>query len=505
MMTGLPELAVSLREAAQIDPPFPSERFSGRGIVICAGGARLFTCAWVAIALLRRRLGCTLPIEVWHMGPDEIGPPMRGLIEELNAEVVDAFAVARRQPVERLGGWELKPYALMHSRFSEVLLLDADNVPVKDPVFLFDCAEYRGTGALFWPDIVRIAPDNPIWEISGLGYRKAPSFESGQMVIDKAKCWRALCLTQWMNQHSEAFYRVLHGDKDTFLIAWLLLGQPHHLMRHRPKLLEGTMCQRDPDGDALFQHRSGAKWILAGSNPQIAGFRLEAECRALLDQLARLWDGRVFNPPVVSDVARRCAAEIAGIREFTWHRVSSDERHIKLLPDHRICSEQELELERYWYVADGADGPELRIEGGGLQVCALRRSDDGVWRGRLLQSPGMPVELMPVAACEASGQAEYRTRDAVIEVLDRVLEAGASLPRDRETVRDLVGALRMLAALDPTVSKSLQDQAGRWPAESARGWAIREALISIVGGTEITPGTNWLSGHFQLGRGYERA
>ena len=106
------ELETRLAAAAAADPPFPEDRFAGRGIVICAGGARLFTCAWVAIALLRRRLACALPIEVWHLGTEELGPPMRGLLEELGAEPVDAFEVAKHHQVERLGGWELKPYAI---------------------------------------------------------------------------------------------------------------------------------------------------------------------------------------------------------------------------------------------------------------------------------------------------------------------------------------------------------------------------------------------------------
>jgi len=46
----------------------------------------------------------------------------------------------------------LKALAILLSRFSHVLLLDADNFPVKDPSFLFDLPAYTETGALFWPD-----------------------------------------------------------------------------------------------------------------------------------------------------------------------------------------------------------------------------------------------------------------------------------------------------------------------------------------------------------------
>ncbi|MGA2960825.1 MAG: hypothetical protein ABSD96_04080, partial [Candidatus Korobacteraceae bacterium] len=334
MSAKLEELKSSLAAAAAADSQFPTGRFEGRGIVICAGGARLFTCAWVCIALLRGKLGCTLPIEVWHLGPEEVGPAMRSLLEDLGAQTVDAFEVAKRHQVQCLGGWELKSYALMHSRFREALFLDADNVPVKDPSYLFERPEFQETGAMFWPDIVRLSRTNQIWTISGVPFYEGASLESGQMVLDKSRCWRALSLAHWMNQHSDAFYEILYGDKDTFLIAWLLLGQPFHAVRHKPKLVDFTLCQRDPDGSVLFQHRNGAKWILRGSNARVEGFRFEDECLELLGKLRGLWDGRVFNPPVRSECALRLERHLVVIREFRFVRVSSDERRMELLHGH---------------------------------------------------------------------------------------------------------------------------------------------------------------------------
>ena len=470
-----PDLKEQLAAAASADSPFPEHRFAGRGIVICAGGARLFTCVWVAIALLRRHLACTLPIEVWHLGPEEMGPPMRGLLEDLGAHAIDAFEVAKRHHVARLGGWELKPYAVMHSRFREVLLLDADNVPVRDPSFLFDRPEYRDTGALFWPDIVRLSPDNEIWAISGLSYRDTPSLESGQIVLDKSQCWRALTLAHWINQRSDVFYQFLHGDKDTFLIAWLMLAQPYHLIRHRPKLLDATFCQRDPDGAVLFQHRNQAKWILDGNNPRIDGFRLEGECRALLQELATLWDGRVFNPPPRCHEGRQLETDLARSREFRLVRVSSDERQIELLPDHRIrpCRS----YEHYWHVADGRDGLELRIEGNGLRSCALRQSGDGTWHGRYLQSPGMPLELVPTGAGKsAETRCDGADRAALLSVIDRILASSVSLPCDREVAGDFAGAIRALAALDPAVIERLEHHQARAMPGSAQARWVDAAL-----------------------------
>ncbi len=495
------DLAADLARQAAHDPPWPAQRFAGRGIVICAGGARMFTCAWVTIAVLRRHLGCTLPVEVWHLGRREMGPPMRGLLEDLGAVTVDAHEVAKRHPVRRLGGWELKAYALLHTRFAEVLLLDADNLPVRDPGFLFDCTEYRATGALFWPDIVRLTPANQVWRVGNIPYRDMPSFESGQMVLDKKRSWRPLSLAHWINQRAEAFYRFLHGDKDTFLLAWLVLQRPFHLIGHAPKELHGTLCQRDPDGAVLFQHRNWRKWILHGDNPHIAGFRLEDECRALLAELAASWDGRVFNPPPRSAAARRTEARLATLRHFVLTRVSSDERAITLLPDHRVGSA--VLIERYWFVADAPDGLALHLAGEGVPVAQLREEAGGIWRGRLAQHPFMPVEIAPAARRPLDPAPDPPpAEDVMAALLDRVLATAAALPAEREVMRDLVGALRLLSALSPDVATWLAQRQAAGNAAEARLLAVARAALAVA--IPVTPGRDWLGADFTLATGYER-
>jgi hypothetical protein len=58
-----------------------------------------------------------------------------------------------------LRGWPLKIRALMHCKFAEVIMLDADNVPLADPTFLFSSSAYKATGALFWHDFT----SDPHW------------------------------------------------------------------------------------------------------------------------------------------------------------------------------------------------------------------------------------------------------------------------------------------------------------------------------------------------------
>ena len=64
--------------------------------------------------------------------------------------------------------FQLKPYALLFTDLEEVMIIDADNTPIKDPAFLFDDKEYRKVGSLFWPDYWKTHPENPIWQLTGI-------------------------------------------------------------------------------------------------------------------------------------------------------------------------------------------------------------------------------------------------------------------------------------------------------------------------------------------------
>lgn len=278
------------RFIAQLPEPPPS--FSGRGVVICGGGAKYFTPAWVCIKMLRR-LGCVLPIELWHLGAAEMTPAMRRLLGPLGVECIDAEKVRKIHPVRRLGGWEMKPYAILHSRFQEVLYLDADNMPVEDPTGLFESAEYRRTGALFWPDFGLLDKTAVIWRNCGLERPAEPEFESGQLLVDKSRCWRALRVALWFNEHSDFYYRHLHGDKETFHLAFCKLKAPYALSPHPIQALPGTMCQHDFSGRRIFQHRNTDKWNLFLHQRTSPDFRFEAECRRDVEELRSCWDGGV--------------------------------------------------------------------------------------------------------------------------------------------------------------------------------------------------------------------
>ena len=285
------------RIAAAIEtlPQYPGG-FRGRGIVICAGGIKYFTCAWVCINMIRH-LGCTLPIELWFQGPEEMDQRMVQLLQPLGVRCVDAKEVEKRFPRRSSGGWELKSYAIIHSIFEEVLLLDADNVPCRDPAFLFEEVEYRRTGSIFWPDYGSLGPERAIWSICDIAYHEESEFESGQMLINKKTCWKPLALTFWFNEHSDFFYSHIHGDKETFHLAWRKIKQPYTMVATPIESLEGVMCQHDLRGQRIFQHRNSHKWQLSSKNRHIRGFIHEKLCLSFLEDLREKWDGRILYEP----------------------------------------------------------------------------------------------------------------------------------------------------------------------------------------------------------------
>lgn len=275
--------------AAALCPEEPTQAFEGRGVVIPAGGPVYLPCAWVCVRMLRHT-GCTLPVEMWHLGPEEMPGQVRRMLEPLGVRTVDAQEVRRDHPVRRLDGWSLKPYAMMHSDFRETLMLDADNVPIVDPTFLFDTPEFRKRGAAFWPDYQRLSPHRSIWSVTGVPYRDEPEFESGEIVVDKARCWKPLALTMWMNEFGDFFCRHMHGDKETFHMAWRKLRRPYAMTRHPLVSLSKVMCQHDFGGRRIFQHRNFAKFSLTGPNRRIGGFLHEERCFEYLRELAELED-----------------------------------------------------------------------------------------------------------------------------------------------------------------------------------------------------------------------
>src|SRR5258708_4076576 len=109
-LTAENALRVSKRYISTI-PAFPGG-FRGQGIVIAAGGCRYFANAWVCLKMLRH-LGCRLPIQLWHLGDEEVDDCLRLLVRPLGVEWINALEFQEAHATRMLGGHELKPYAVL--------------------------------------------------------------------------------------------------------------------------------------------------------------------------------------------------------------------------------------------------------------------------------------------------------------------------------------------------------------------------------------------------------
>ena len=279
--------------------------------MIAAGGRQYFNSAYITIRVIRSRLKCMLPIEVFFAGPNELPTSAINHMQRTfpNLRFVDVYDTAemrntRSKPM--LKGYQLKVFAILLSSFEEVLYLDADNIPLADPSVVFSFDLYRQHGALFWPDRCNFFSCRPeAWAMFGIeepallplfparattvwthecNTMQSVELETGQIVLNKRAAWRALLLTTFINWHHEFFHhQLLWSDKNTYIFGFHGTGTlfdtvafPHvsyglalhstHGDHRVDTICSNSRGQRHPEtGAVIFVHRSAAKYAWPSS------------------------------------------------------------------------------------------------------------------------------------------------------------------------------------------------------------------------------------------------
>jgi len=251
--------AYRLAMADFVTQPLPDLKGEGRGICILAGGSYLCS-GYVTVRLLREHYGCTLPIE-WVHGPHEMPDWQKRLLDGLDVTFLEAPCI----------GWAAKTWAILNCKYRKVIYLDADSEPLADPAFLLDSEPFARHGAIFWPDNYFLSPSDMSrdlgpapFEALGIPFRDEWAFESGQIVIDKERCHRALMLADWMNRiHGAQYYwRLWFGDKEAFHMAWRYLGLDYAMPAHRWDAGFPSLLQHDPtttEKRYIFSHNCPGK------------------------------------------------------------------------------------------------------------------------------------------------------------------------------------------------------------------------------------------------------
>ncbi|KAI1175241.1 glycosyltransferase family 71 protein, partial [Nemania sp. FL0916] len=218
---------------------------AGRGIVLTAGDEQAHYLLTTIYAL--RKIGCELPIEIMYLGDSDLGEDHRFELEALPGVTTRDLSEMVDDDGWKLAGWAIKPFAMLLSSFREVIFIDADSFFFRDPAKLFDDPDYKNTGALFFRDrtimpeskrrwLLQILP-RPIhqlaressWWTGTSGHHQ----ESGVVVVDKWKHFVSMLLICRFNGSDRdpkdgmvGVYEMMHGDKETFWIGFLLAGDP---------------------------------------------------------------------------------------------------------------------------------------------------------------------------------------------------------------------------------------------------------------------------------------
>jgi alpha 1,2-mannosyltransferase len=198
--------------------------YNGRGIVIVGGGFESSKRIEVILRALRK-YGTLLPIEISYFGDEMDDSTKQRLTAIYGPERLFFNDLSQADQTWRtykslMENYQLKTAGIINARFSEILLLDSDNIPTSDPASLFESSTYKEYGSVFWPDHPRTRREHPAWAIFNTPCRRDEyEFETGQLLVDKRRYFYHLQLAAWMN--TQDYWReALLGDKDLFRYAW---------------------------------------------------------------------------------------------------------------------------------------------------------------------------------------------------------------------------------------------------------------------------------------------
>ncbi|KAF4040366.1 putative Mannosyltransferase [Phytophthora infestans] len=266
----------------------------------------LLASAYASVRMLREVLNCRLPIEIWYRSDELMRVP--GALEPLKglAKKEAERGITFREITDRRAfRFAAKVYAVYNSAFDQVLFLDADNVPVRDPTFLFESEEFVRTGSVFWPDfwhpqytIFHIMADSLLWQLLDMKYVNMFEQESGQLLIDRRRHTATMELVNFFTFYTPNHFdqlKLVYGDKDLFRYAWIKLNVPFYMVQTPPavagKVVNESFCgmtmvQHDANGEVLFLHRNSNKLTGRVKREEI-NYEVEARRQArlkLLDQ-----------------------------------------------------------------------------------------------------------------------------------------------------------------------------------------------------------------------------
>lgn len=387
-------LLSSLEAKKCLNLNYCKDRFQGRGIVTSGGGKKYFPSLYVNLRILRL-LGCKLPVEVFYLGHDEMDHRMIKILENIEGvKCINGRRLEEIYPIRIHTGWESKVYSIINSSFEEVLFLDADNTPLVDPSFLFEDNRYKDFGAILWPDYDCWKHDENIWKILGLNYIEEPQIESGQVLVNKSKCWSEINMAMYYCNYSDYYFKLFYGDKEAFHFGWRYLGSDYARPPSPEWIENAVIVQRNFDTSWLFSHRAQAKFKYDKSHKKCFSVPHEQDTLELLDELRLLWNNEIWinkNPNNIEKVF----IESMSNKRYKYVRKLLDYRDLVLGKNYKIDFGSDR-MERYWYIFEENDEFYMSIHGDSELTAILKYNQlENKWTGKWINYERCEVEIIP--------------------------------------------------------------------------------------------------------------
>ncbi|RLN97688.1 hypothetical protein BBJ28_00017406 [Nothophytophthora sp. Chile5] len=309
LLASAKEDAAAVVNASHPESPFyqRGERFDAsvsreRGVVMCMHDV-VFP---LGLSLIRelRCLGNHELVQVYHCGGDELSAASKELLfsSDNRVELVDVCSDLTNRGVisddmaKKFRSWWIKPLAMYHTDVRHVMLMDVDDIFVKDPAVLRDLEGYTATGTTFFYDRVISncrkfmsgldggenymqklfttfnytrfnvsggpSPSPQVLKSFAYNNKTCHEMDSSLVLVDKARAGQAaMDVMLWFITEERFRYGFSFGDKETFWLAFevahapyffspwgvsVVSSSPNKDMKEHPDTLCGSILQYLP-------------------------------------------------------------------------------------------------------------------------------------------------------------------------------------------------------------------------------------------------------------------
>ncbi|KAE9036631.1 hypothetical protein PR003_g6889 [Phytophthora rubi] len=314
-----------------------------KAVVLCIHNGVLA----MGVSLVRelRCLGNEELIQVYHCGPEELSDESRDLLFSVDnrLETVDVCGdlvergVIKREMAGDFRSWWIKPLAMYHTDVRHVILMDVDDIILKDPAALRGMKPYKTTGTTFFYDRVHAncsehlngkdgdmqylkrlfatfdygqfhlreefwhAPSRHALESFAYAGKTCHEMDSSLVLVDKQRAGQVvLDIMLWFVTEERLRFRYSFGDKETFWLSFEMAHVPYSFspwgvsvvsstpsrdMEKHPDSLCGSILQympnEDQDPEVLYVNGKA----LLDPYPQGVGFVRQAQWNNMFNSL----------------------------------------------------------------------------------------------------------------------------------------------------------------------------------------------------------------------------